>query len=504
MVDPRDSALAWKRGVLVLGAMSLALLVAVAVLLRGDAGRSGAAPRSATVADMVAETEGIMDSHPDPDVGRVLLPGLDARPFHGARVSTNAEGMAEREYVLPKPADVTRVVLLGDSYPFGWGVAAEERLGVHLERALVERATSKDGGPARIEVLHLAVPSWNIRSACAFLRRQLTPLAPDLVVLNVGINDLDDVADVRGFGAMSTFSSQHRERADGMVYMNHSTVVHGSSQQGLLVFGLDHEGRSRWERVEDDILRLDEAVRAAGGRLRLLFCIDALKPVARQHLDRLPDDLFVHLPAEFASDPAHRVTPTDGHWSARAHERLGALLYAVVQRQRLLPALELSPWGEADAEFEALHRHGAKQARRPVPVENLLRHRRIDPRLDFTALDDHGAAQIHGGVDADGRASPYVSFLLRNPGAARLRLELSGLGRVELPDVGLAVELEDIPVASVRVAADGRRVVEVELPAALAQREHLTVRLVFDDFVYAAEDRRHAVSARLHRAVLED
>src|ERR1043165_8866944 len=53
------------------------------------------------------------DSHPDPEVGRVLVAGGQRDGF-----STNAYGLRERPFALDKPAGTVRIVLLGDSFVF--------------------------------------------------------------------------------------------------------------------------------------------------------------------------------------------------------------------------------------------------------------------------------------------------------------------------------------------------------------------------------------------------
>ena len=68
-----------------------------------------------------------------------------------------------------------RVVLLGDSYVYGNKVMADERLGVHLESFLNDR---KAAGDVEVECLHIGIPSWNILSECAYIRRTITDYEP--------------------------------------------------------------------------------------------------------------------------------------------------------------------------------------------------------------------------------------------------------------------------------------------------------------------------------------
>ncbi len=97
--------------------------------------------RRQVISELVFEAKGIWDSHNDPDVGRVLQPMLDRQDGRVGRIASNRFGMREREYAVPKPPGLIRVVILGDSLVYGLGVREEDRVGVFLEEylnALVE------------------------------------------------------------------------------------------------------------------------------------------------------------------------------------------------------------------------------------------------------------------------------------------------------------------------------------------------------------------------------
>src|SRR5262245_58008576 len=145
----------------------------------------------------------IWDTHNDPEVGRVILPRLHGRIATGVPVHTNALGLREKNFELPKPKGLLRIVLLGDSFIQGFGVKEQDRLGVFLEDYLRERATDWDG---ELECLHVAVGGWDTIAECAYLRRTLSELAPDLVLQFLISNDMDDNAGARGFGSLSAFA----------------------------------------------------------------------------------------------------------------------------------------------------------------------------------------------------------------------------------------------------------------------------------------------------------
>jgi lysophospholipase L1-like esterase len=103
--------------------------------------------------------------------------------FIGKEVRTNEAGFRGKDFSKDRPRGVKRVVGVGDSVMFGWGVGEEESYMSLLEMALTRRA----GGP--VEVLNLAVPGYNTIQERAALEHKGLPLAPDLVLINYCLND---------------------------------------------------------------------------------------------------------------------------------------------------------------------------------------------------------------------------------------------------------------------------------------------------------------------------
>jgi hypothetical protein len=119
--------------------------------------------------DYLAERRGLHVSSP--------VFGWTGRPnatvaMGGGRASLNARGYRGRELSAPKRGDRTRVVVIGDSIAFGYGVADAEAFPSLLE--------SRDNG---IEAANLGVQGYGPGQELLLLRHEGLRLAPDLVVL---------------------------------------------------------------------------------------------------------------------------------------------------------------------------------------------------------------------------------------------------------------------------------------------------------------------------------
>src|SRR5437899_2847355 len=109
---------------------------AFAAVAHGYLDELGAEPAPASGAEL--RLGDILRLNPDDRVVYELRPGLRGR-FVGTDLAINSFGMRSRERSIDKPADVFRIVGLGDSVMFGWGVAEEESYPSILERTLAER-----------------------------------------------------------------------------------------------------------------------------------------------------------------------------------------------------------------------------------------------------------------------------------------------------------------------------------------------------------------------------
>jgi len=123
-------------------------------------------------------------------------PGIrfEHRPSTAARlmgvdVTINRQGMRDEEVDLDKPEGMTRIVVLGDSITFGWGVPQSLSYPEVLERLLNQR--SGRGGTAGVEVMNFGVGNYNTVDEFAILRHRALAFQPDMILLGVFINDAE-------------------------------------------------------------------------------------------------------------------------------------------------------------------------------------------------------------------------------------------------------------------------------------------------------------------------
>lgn len=113
-----------------------------------------------------------------------LKRNLTLRFSAGWVLTTNEQGFAGPVYPVAKPNDVRRVLVLGDSSSFGWGVPASAAYPVQLERRLNAQL-----GVSRCQVINLSVPGYSSAQGLLLLQTRGITYHPDVVLVGFGTND---------------------------------------------------------------------------------------------------------------------------------------------------------------------------------------------------------------------------------------------------------------------------------------------------------------------------
>ena len=104
--------------------------------------------------------------------------------FGGVAVNINSHGWRDSEYSLQKPDGITRIMVVGDSVTFGYGVQLEEMFTKVLEQELNRQ------GDRRYEVISQGGAGANTYYQRNAIRINAPIYTPDLVILAFNLNDI--------------------------------------------------------------------------------------------------------------------------------------------------------------------------------------------------------------------------------------------------------------------------------------------------------------------------
>jgi lysophospholipase L1-like esterase len=279
----------------------------------------------------------VYSSQPHPTVqyvNRERFAGeFNNREFH-THVRINERGLRDRDYPYQKPPGVRRVLLLGDSFVFGWGVEAEESIAKQLERRL-----------AGVEVLNGGCSGWSTAQEGAFLRDEGIRYDPDVVLLFFCENDVEANEARYHFTGGELRGS---EEGDGWIpdlkrfLARHVALwaLQRHARQTLALACTPRAARAReraalWQREVEYLRDIQERCRAHGARLGLVYVPlkgRGGKPERGPWFPRLQEfcaaaaiPILDLVPPLTDADRSRRVYfRLDDHWTPWGHQAAGA------------------------------------------------------------------------------------------------------------------------------------------------------------------------------------
>jgi len=101
-------------------------------------------------------------------------------------VFINSLGFRNKEYEFDKGDGTSRIILLGDSFTFGYGLELEDTFFINLEKELNRKVSNK------VEVWNLAATSWGTLIHYLVTKHKVVNYDPDLVILMFDTSDYVD------------------------------------------------------------------------------------------------------------------------------------------------------------------------------------------------------------------------------------------------------------------------------------------------------------------------
>ncbi|UCH91232.1 MAG: SGNH/GDSL hydrolase family protein [Nitrospirota bacterium] len=122
---------------------------------------------------------------PSDILGFKMAPNFEGIGPVGSWVKTNSRGIRDDvEHQWAKPPGRIRILGVGDSFAFGWGVSLEETFLKKLEYKL------KQMTGIEIETINAGVPQWDLNHYYVYLKNIGIRYSPDIILLTYFFNDI--------------------------------------------------------------------------------------------------------------------------------------------------------------------------------------------------------------------------------------------------------------------------------------------------------------------------
>jgi lysophospholipase L1-like esterase len=275
---------------------------------------------------------------PDPVVSYRQPPSTTHR-YQGVEVRYNEAGLRDRP-IDPKAESEFRVLMLGDSLVFGWGVEQEKIFSAGLERLLAEELRRP------VRVINAGVCSYNTVTQLAWLRQHGFGFRPDLVVLVYATNDIAAIDAV--------WARQDSEPAErpftqwSLSVLSRSWLYKLAEHARRIRTPEGQPGDAGWQASMQALREMVRETRAHGAGMSTYFWVWRLDDLQNQLLAAMRGALAptsVEPIADWYPDePVSRWynSAADHHPNAEAHAVAARRMLESLRAQRLLPGPALA------------------------------------------------------------------------------------------------------------------------------------------------------------------
>ena len=279
-----------------------------------------------------------------PHASGVFPGGVDEKRTFPYR--TNAHGLRDRDRPAKAPG-TKRVLVVGDSYTWGYAVAEEEAYPQVAERLLAQR------GRPDIEVINGGVPDYNSRQERQLLEQLMKIYQPDAVFLAYVVNDAEPSTamptppEEAYRHSRSWFLTELAERLNRRVFRRR---VFPSAKDNVGSNYLDgfEAGSVKWKDSREAIREMRNLCFAARNPFTILMMPDFTQDfgdgyrLGRIHAAvaswgrELNIPVFDLLALFRGEDHMKWLVPWDGHPNAQAHRRIAEFLVSKILEEEVL------------------------------------------------------------------------------------------------------------------------------------------------------------------------
>lgn len=260
---------------------------------------------------------------------------------------TNAHGLRDRDRPAKAPGS-KRVLVIGDSYTWGYAVAEEEAYPQVAERLLAQR------GRPDIEVINGGIPDYNSRQERQLLEQLLAIYKPDAVYLAYVVNDAEPST------AMPTppeevyrhsrvwFLTEAADRLNRKVFRRR-LIPSAKDNVGSNYLDGFEEGSVKWRDSREAIRQMRDLSVAAGAPFTILmmpdftqnfgdgYALGTIHDAVATWGRELEVPVFDVLERLFqGEDHLKWMVPWDGHPNPDAHRRIAGFLVDTILNEPTL------------------------------------------------------------------------------------------------------------------------------------------------------------------------
>lgn len=217
----------------------------------------------------------------DPDLGWCMRPNSNVN-LDGIKYKTNSKGLRGPEIPYSRIPSKPRILHLGDSVPFGYGVPDYQDTYPYIIETLLEKELKQD-----IETINAAIAGYSPWQEFIFLEKEGLKYKPDAVILGFVLNDVVEKFELTLFGGKSSGYQLNRSYQSLLDWIISNSAIYSLIQRIIakIRFGSDIQQGAVAQEIASvqDLARYPESQKVQDAWSLTLENLEKLFTLCRNH-----------------------------------------------------------------------------------------------------------------------------------------------------------------------------------------------------------------------------
>lgn len=161
-------------------------------------------------------------------------------PYHYKRINLNSLGFRDVEHSIEKDNNIYRIIVIGDSFTFGWGIKNSD----DIYSSVLQKKLDDKYGKGKFEVINLAKNGYSTADVVNVIRDTGLKFNPDLIIYGYYPNDAEGPNSLKGFEKLYFHHFLRPYEAGYFLYQNSFAYYFLESRLKNVIQQLGFEGKT--------------------------------------------------------------------------------------------------------------------------------------------------------------------------------------------------------------------------------------------------------------------
>lgn len=249
---------------------------------------------------------------------------LGGKTYH---IESNSKGLREEKFNKTLPEDTYRILVVGDSFTFGWGLNASDRYTEILEKRLNRNATQK------YQVINAAIPGWGLKDYYKFIKYRGQNYNPDMIVAGLVGNEYISHAQHTIIQKKAEEEIKEEYNESELSQIKYNNLVADLMIDKLIAY------REKKSKKESDTYIYSHKIQNISQRNDIPLVFYELGRIwhKSQEIMKTTDPNYLEIPERIRENPEKYRFEEDTHYNAKAQPLLADKLYHHLRNNYSIP-----------------------------------------------------------------------------------------------------------------------------------------------------------------------